>query len=59
MTVQMDQMAAVAGDAAGDEEFDLDISIVESSPVIEDLMLITSDNCGSTCESACPTQSGC
>jgi len=56
--VQKAQIAAV-GDPSGDTDFDLDVSIVESSPVIDDLMRITSDNCGSTCESACPTQSGC
>jgi len=56
--VQKAQIAAV-GDPSGDTDFDLDVSIVESSPVIDDLMRITSDNCGSTCESACPTQSDC
>lgn len=35
-----------------DLDFDLDVSIVESGSVA-DLMLSTSDNCGSTCESAC------
>jgi FxLD family lantipeptide len=59
VTVQRDQMAAVAGDPVGDAEFDLDVTIVESGPVIDDLMRITSDNCGSTCESACPAESGC
>jgi len=54
----MDQMAAVAGDQAEDVEFDLDVSIVESSSVIDDPMQITSDNCGSTCESAC-RDTGC
>jgi FxLD family lantipeptide len=34
-------------------EFDLDISIVESGPVIDELIRLTDDNCGSTCESAC------
>jgi FxLD family lantipeptide len=34
-------------------EFDLDVSIVESGPVIAELMRLTDDNCGSTCESAC------
>ena len=58
MTVQNDQMAAVAGDTVGDEEFDLDVTIVESAPVIDDLMRITSDNCGATCESAC-RDTGC
>ncbi|MGQ0774085.1 MAG: FxLD family lanthipeptide [Pseudonocardiales bacterium] len=55
MTVSTDQMAA----GAGDEQFDLDVRIVESGPVIDDLMRLTDDGCGSTCESACPTESGC
>lgn len=58
MTVQMDQMAAVAGDPAGDAEFDLDVSIVESGPVVDDLMRLTDDGCGTTCESAC-RDTGC
>ncbi|MBV9142796.1 MAG: FxLD family lanthipeptide [Pseudonocardiales bacterium] len=58
MTVQRDQRAAVAGDPAEDAEFDLDISIVESAPVVDELMRITSDNCGATCESAC-RDTGC
>lgn len=36
-----------------DSEFDLDVSIVESGPVIDELMRLTDDNCGTTCESAC------
>ncbi|MGI9003308.1 MAG: FxLD family lanthipeptide [Pseudonocardia sp.] len=55
MTISTDQMV----DEAGDAQFDLDVSIVESGPVIDDLMRLTDDNCGSTCESACPAESGC
>mgnify|MGYP002623706947 FL=1 len=44
---------------AEDPQFDLNISIVESGPVISDLMRLTEDGWGTTCESACPTQSGC
>ena len=58
MRVQRDQRAAVAPDPTEDAEFDLDVSIVESGPVIDDLMRVTSDNCGSTCESAC-RDTGC
>ncbi|PZT78121.1 FxLD family lantipeptide [Streptomyces sp. AC1-42W] len=36
---------------AGD--FDLDIETVSSAPVIGALLNDTSDNCGSTCQSAC------
>jgi FxLD family lantipeptide len=55
VTVQVDQMAVGVGDA----QFDLDVSIVESGPVINDLMRLTDDGCGTTCESACTAQSGC
>ena len=37
----------------GDADFDLDVTIIESSPVVPDLVRSTSDGCGSTCESAC------
>ena len=61
VTVHVDQMAAVpAGPATDtvDSEFDFDVSIVESGPVVEDLMRLTDDGCGSTCDSAC-SNSGC
>ncbi|MGH3905079.1 MAG: FxLD family lanthipeptide [Pseudonocardiaceae bacterium] len=48
----------MSGGPVADSEFDLDVSIMESAPVIDDLMRITSDNCGNTCESACPA-TGC
>jgi FxLD family lantipeptide len=35
-----------------DPELDLDVSIVESGPVVAELMRDTSNNCGQTCESA-------
>lgn len=41
---------------AGD--FDLDVRIVESGPVIAELMRNTDDGCGATCQSAC-ANSGC
>jgi FxLD family lantipeptide len=37
----------------GDDLFDLEISVVESAPVIPELLRSTSDNCGGTCASAC------
>lgn len=58
MEIQMDQMAVVPDTPAEDSEFDLDVSIVESGPVIDELMRLTDDNCGSTCETACPA-TGC
>ena len=33
--------------------FDLDIRVVESGPIAEDLYQLTNDNCGTTCETAC------
>lgn len=39
--------------AAQPTEFELDITIVESGPVIADLMRSTDDGCGSTTQSAC------
>lgn len=38
---------------ADDDLFDLDIRLVESGPVIPELLRTTSDNCGTTCASAC------
>lgn len=42
-----------AVDAGADAVFDLDVRIVESGPVIAELLRSTSDNCGGTCASAC------
>lgn len=53
MTIQMAQMAVVPDTPAADSEFDLDVSIVESGPVVAELMRLTDDGCGQTCESAC------
>ena len=58
MTIQSDQTAVAPGTPAADSEFDLDVSIVESGPIIDELMRLTDDNCGSTCETACPA-TGC
>jgi FxLD family lantipeptide len=41
-----------------DEEFVLDMRVVESTTPIAEMMCDTSDNCGSTCSgSACATSS--
>ncbi|HWR46137.1 MAG TPA: FxLD family lanthipeptide [Pseudonocardiaceae bacterium] len=58
MTIQTDQMAAAPGTPAADSEFDLGVSFVESGPVVAELMRLTDDGCGSTCETACPN-TGC
>ena len=34
-------------------DFDLDVSFVEVGDTVKDLIYMTNDNCGSTCESAC------
>jgi len=36
-----------------EDEFELDVTLVESGPVIPELLASTSDNCGTTCQSAC------
>ncbi|SFE63797.1 FxLD family lantipeptide [Actinopolyspora alba] len=40
-----------------DSDFDLDVTVVAAAEVAE-LRSPTEDNCGQTCESACP-QTGC
>ncbi|GAA2377525.1 FxLD family lanthipeptide [Streptomyces carpaticus] len=52
-------MDSVIPDTAGAvfPDFDLDVSLVESTPVVAELMESTSDNCGGTADSAgvtCP-----
>ncbi|WP_371782539.1 FxLD family lanthipeptide [Streptosporangium subroseum] len=37
----------------GFDEWDLDVSIVESGPAADKLIQMTDDGCGETCESAC------
>ncbi|WP_433464091.1 FxLD family lanthipeptide [Spirillospora sp. CA-128828] len=44
---------ASAAPAAGLEDWELDISIVESGPDADKLIRMTDDNCGKTCQSAC------
>lgn len=46
-------MTAPASTAAVPADFDLDITVVEHGPIIAELLNDTSDNCGSTCQSAC------
>ncbi|MGH3885203.1 MAG: FxLD family lanthipeptide [Pseudonocardiaceae bacterium] len=58
MEIQIDQMGIVPGTPAANSEFDLDVSIVGSGPVVDELMRLTDDNCGATCETACPA-TGC
>jgi FxLD family lantipeptide len=61
MAIQMDAVipsTVIASTTAVDSEFDLDVSIVESGPVVAELMRNTDDGCGQTCETACPA-TGC
>ncbi len=39
--------------AATEDDWDLDVSIAASGPVIAELLRSTDDNCGGTCASAC------
>lgn len=48
MTAQLD--TTINGSA---HDLDLDLTIIESGPLIPALMGNTDDNCGSTCQSAC------
>jgi FxLD family lantipeptide len=55
MTIQLDHLAT-AQEAVGeltDEDFDLDITVIEGGISIADQLRMTDDNCGTTCESAC------
>ncbi|WP_328869108.1 FxLD family lanthipeptide [Streptomyces sp. NBC_00287] len=45
--------AATDFGADADSDFDLRIETVASAPVLGSLLNDTSDNCGSTCQSAC------
>ncbi|MGH3502852.1 MAG: FxLD family lanthipeptide [Nocardioidaceae bacterium] len=46
-------MPTTAPEPTATDDFDLDISIVESAPAVPDLMRSTDNECGSTCQSAC------
>ncbi|MFI0484344.1 FxLD family lanthipeptide [Actinomadura sp. 9N215] len=41
--------------APGRDQFELDITIIESGPEADQLIRMTDDGCGSTCQSACST----
>ena len=56
MTVQMERPVAqpVAEQGASvQDDFDLDITIVEGGPAADQLIRLTNDGCGSSCQSAC------
>jgi FxLD family lantipeptide len=43
----------LAPPAPAGEDWDLDVSIVELGPLADELMYVTDDGCGKTCQSAC------
>lgn len=56
MTVQMERPVAqpvTEQGLSGQDDFDLDITIVEGGPAADQLIRLTNDGCGSTCASAC------
>ncbi|MFD7130641.1 FxLD family lanthipeptide [Streptomyces sp. NPDC059894] len=59
MSVQFEEVVATAPAPAdgleGNDDWDLDVSIVESGPEADRLIQMTDDGCGRTCQSACPT----
>lgn len=45
-------------DDVADDEFELDLTVIESTTPLVTMMCSTNDNCGSTCQkSACVTSS--
>ncbi|MFE6645072.1 FxLD family lanthipeptide [Nocardioides sp. NPDC057772] len=52
MTMTHDELD-VLGNARIEDYFDLDITTIESAPVVGDMLNATSDGCTSTCQSAC------
>ncbi|MEU3315812.1 FxLD family lanthipeptide [Streptomyces sp. NPDC006656] len=57
MTIHTEQAAAPKAPAqdVDDASFDLDVTIVEGGVAADQLIQLTGDNCGSTCQSACVT----
>jgi FxLD family lantipeptide len=52
-TVSTTPNATTSSAGVGEDDFDLDVSIIASGPMIPELLRSTSDNCGGTCASAC------
>ena len=51
--MQATMFSETLAEATSDADFELDVTIIESGPVVPELMRSTSDNCGATCASAC------
>ncbi len=57
MTISLEHAAAAGGQPADviSEGWDLDVSIVEMGEAAAQLVRLTNDGCGTTCQSACST----
>lgn len=56
MTASLDRIDLPADDRPGghlDPDFDLDITVIEDGSTVDNLLRLTDDNCGTTCQSAC------
>ncbi|KAB1140226.1 FxLD family lantipeptide [Streptomyces luteolifulvus] len=56
MTVQLERPvvhSVVEREEPSKGDFDLDITIVEGGPAADQLIRLTNDGCGTTCQSAC------
>lgn len=40
------------------DEFDLDVTFLEAGSTVKDLIYMTNDGCGQTCQSACSSTCG-
>ncbi|MGH3865768.1 MAG: FxLD family lanthipeptide [Pseudonocardiaceae bacterium] len=57
MSDNLSGAVALAPRAGLAEEFALDVRVIEAAQPVANLLLSTSDNCGSTCSgTACPSQ---
>lgn len=58
MTAPTIEHTAVAGQPSADDledDFELDITFIEAGDSVDHIIRMTSDNCGTTCQSACTT----
>lgn len=58
MSIQVAEATGATGRAPGGEvpdDWELDVSIIESGPAADRLIQMTDDGCGQTCQSACST----
>jgi FxLD family lantipeptide len=58
VSIQVTEATSATGTAPSDEapdDWELDVTIVESGPAADRLIQMTDDGCGQTCQSACST----